>query len=178
MNKVIAGAGIVVAGLVIAVLLFNDNGPFALHRTARRTDTPPTTTVASPIPPVAPTAAARTATAPSAPKAQPAPRPGPEDIVVFPNSNIVCLKQADLQQALTSGLRGEETKLRAMVGDLAQGAPCYMVPPTKRLKVLSVNYSGNDPVGLLEVVGEHTTAASGAWALSVGATIVQERSKR
>lgn len=181
MNKLIAGAGIVVAGMVVAAVLFNDNGPFPLLRAAPHADAPSTTTPAVVTPSAAPIEAARTATAPPAPQvptAQPAQRPRPEDIIVFANSNILCLKQADLQQALTSGLRGEETKLRALVGDLAQGAPCYMVPPNKRLKVLSANYPDNDPVGLLEVVGERTTSASGAWALSVGATVVQERGKR
>ena len=105
-------------------------------------------------------------------------RPRPEDIIVFPNSNIVCLKQADLQQVLLSTARGEETKIRALVSS-SEDAPCFMVSPTKRLKVLSANYpDAVDPMGVLEVVGEGITSRNGAWALAVGAEIVKARRVR
>ena len=105
-------------------------------------------------------------------------RPRPEDIIVFPNSNIVCLKQADLQQVLLSTARGEETKIRALVSG-SEDAPCFMVSPTKRLKVLSANYpDAVDPMGVLEVVGEGITSRNGAWALAVGAEIVKARRVR
>ena len=107
-------------------------------------------------------------------------RPGPEDIIVFPNSNVVCLKQDDLQQVILSDTRGEETKVKALVpGPGNEGAPCFMVSPSKRLKVLSATYPDKvDPMGLLEVVGEGVTSSKGAWALSLGAEIVMARTPR
>ena len=108
-------------------------------------------------------------------------RPGPEDIVVFPDSSIVCLTQVTLQQAVRSGLRGEETKVNALVaGPGNENAPCFMVSPTKRLKVLSASYLDDAaaPMGLLEIVGEGVITDKGTWALSVGANVVQQGKRR
>lgn len=156
--------GVVVGALSLALLMLNDNGPFPIFK-PRLVEAP-----------VAPPGAAnhvseRNAAGPAAPADLI--RPRTEDIVVFRNSSIVCLTMDDLHRALISGAGGETTKLRAMMMDSSNpNAPCWMIDPTRRVKVLSATYQPEAIAGLLEIVGEHTKSAHGAWVLSLGAEIV------
>jgi hypothetical protein len=77
-----------------------------------------------------------------------------------------------LRQALVSGANGETKKLDAMMDSSNPDAPCWMIDPTLRVKVLSATYQPEAFAGLLEIVGEHTKSAHGAWGLSLDAEIV------
>jgi len=99
----------------------------------------------------------------------------PEDIIIFPESSIVCMTRSQLGEVMASGLRGEQTKVRALVaGPANRNAPCMMVSPTQRLKVISVDYpdSSGQAIGVIEIVGEQIVSAKGVWALSTGALVV------
>lgn len=100
-------------------------------------------------------------------------QPRAEDIIVFRHSSIVCLTMDALHRALISSANGETTKVSAMMMDSSNpDAPCWMIDPTRRVKVLSATYRPEAFAGLLEIVGEHTKSAHGAWVLSLDAEIV------
>lgn len=93
----------------------------------------------------------------------------PEMIVKFKMGTLGCLERDDLQAILMHFDKGEKTKVEAMM--VQNGGGCLMIPSSKRVKIISVEY--NDPehpdLGILELVGEGITSGEGAWALSVGA---------
>lgn len=150
--------------MILALLIFNDDGPFPVFK--------PTSVEARVAPPEADSHVSGRAAGGRASPADPI-RPQAEDIVVFRNSSIVCLTTDDLHQVLISGARGETTKLSAMMMDSSNlNAPCWMIDPTRRVKVLSATYQPEAISELLEIVGEHTKSAHGAWVLSLGAEIV------
>jgi hypothetical protein len=98
----------------------------------------------------------------------------PEMIIHFPEGALACLSKDSLQAALTYAINNEKTKVDAMM--VENGGDCVMLPPDKRMKVISVEY--NDPdkdIGLLEVVGEEIISTNGAWTLSPGAVQVKDK---
>lgn len=96
----------------------------------------------------------------------------PEMIVTFSKGTIVCVDRNDLLEITLDAIKGEETKAEGLM--LENGGDCVMAPPTKRFKVLSAEYNlpGSD-LGILEILGEHTIRANGAWAYSAGAVEVK-----
>ncbi|HME25778.1 MAG TPA: hypothetical protein VKI44_31340 [Acetobacteraceae bacterium] len=101
----------------------------------------------------------------------------PEMIIRFTKGTIACLSRDHLEEIMIHGVKGEATKMQAMMID--HGGDCLMLSPAKRLKVLSAEY--NDPdsdVGILEIVGEDKTTLKGAWALSLGAENITPRRKK
>jgi hypothetical protein len=93
----------------------------------------------------------------------------PEMVIVFTKGTIACVTRDDLQEIMEHGAKQEATKMQAMM--VENGGPCLMLPPTKRVKIISVEYNNPDipDLGIVEFVGGDTTSINGAWALSVGA---------
>jgi hypothetical protein len=92
----------------------------------------------------------------------------PETIIRFPSGTIACMNRDSLADFVEHAMKGEKTKANAM--DAVKGGDCIAVPPNKKMRVISVDYPGQDaPVGLLEVVGEKNQSGIGAWVFSVGA---------
>ena len=110
------------------------------------------------------------------PSVPPAPAPlevehalKPEMVILFTKGNLACMSKDDLHEMMDHGARGESTKMQAMM--MENGGTCFMVPPTKRVKIIAVEYNNPEmpDLGLVEFVGEGITSINGAWALSVGA---------
>lgn len=96
----------------------------------------------------------------------------PETVIRFKNGTFACMNRDDLQELLTHAMKGEATKANAMA--IENGGSCFQIPPTEKVRVISVDYA--DPgaqVGLLEVVGATNQSANGAWSMSVGAEPVK-----
>jgi hypothetical protein len=93
----------------------------------------------------------------------------PEMVILFTKGNLACMSKDDLHEMMDHGARGESTKMQAMM--MENGGTCFMVPPTKRVKIIAVEYNNPEmpDMGLVEFVGEGITSINGAWALSVGA---------
>jgi hypothetical protein len=120
--------------------------------------------------------AATQSTAGATPGVQPTPAPvevehalKPEMVILFTKGNLACLSKDDLHEMMDHGARGESTKMQAMM--MENGGSCFMVSPTKRVKIIAVEYNSPDlpELGVVEFVGEGITSANGAWALSIGA---------
>lgn len=99
----------------------------------------------------------------------------PESLVVFPKSGLACLEREALQKAMEHAIKGEETKMMAMMINPKTGrGQCIMLSPTKRYKVISSAYNSDDiDLGLLELVGEGNMSGNGAWAFTAGAEVVK-----
>ena len=96
----------------------------------------------------------------------------PETIIRFTKGTLACLTKDDLVTITTHAMKGESTKVNAMM--VEHDGKCFMIPPTKRVKVIAAEYNNhNDDLGLLEFVGEGKTSVRGAWAFSVGAEPVK-----
>jgi hypothetical protein len=100
------------------------------------------------------------------------------DIIVFPHSGLVCLTTEQLRMALYLAATGKDpaTMGAMMMSDSNPDGPCWMIEPTRRVRVLSATYQPGAIAGVLEIVGERTKASSGAWALSLEAKIVGQAS--
>ncbi|WP_331693521.1 hypothetical protein [Pandoraea sputorum] len=93
----------------------------------------------------------------------------PETLVRFPKSSLACMSKDDLQEAMTYGTNGQETKMRAMM--LSKENPdgtCIMLPSNESYKVISAEYNVPDmpEMGLLEIVGKSVTVKNGLWTFS------------
>lgn len=99
----------------------------------------------------------------------------PESLVVFPKSGLACLEREALQKAMEHAIKGEETKMLAMMINPKTGrGQCIMLSTTKRYKVISSEYNSDDiDLGLLELVGEGNMSGNGAWAFTAGAEVVK-----
>src|SRR5258708_2037248 len=63
----------------------------------------------------------------------------PEMVIVFTKGTLACLTKDDLHEIMDHGARNEATKMQAMMAE--NGGNCLMVPPTKRVKIISVEYN-------------------------------------
>jgi hypothetical protein len=100
-----------------------------------------------------------------------------EMIVEFPKSGIVCLTQETLLEVLLRSMNGEKTKVDAMtVSEDNPDAPCTMLSPRLKYKVLSVQYNNPDTpeMGIMEIVGQKSKSAQGGWTMTLGARIVSK----
>lgn len=97
----------------------------------------------------------------------------PEMIVTFKDGNLICTTRDGLAQFMAHAVKGEKTKANSM--SIENGGGCTMIPPGKRVRLISVEYNDpNSDIALLEMIGaEVKTATEGAWGLSVGAQIVK-----
>lgn len=98
----------------------------------------------------------------------------PETIVVFPHSSIACLTPEALLLASTRLLKGENTKAEALfMSERNTDAPCLMLDPKRKFKVLSVEYNNPDlpDLGIMEIVGASSGSSSGAWVYTAGALV-------
>ena len=107
-----------------------------------------------------------------APVVAPRERPfKPEMLVRFPESSPLCLTKEHLAEYMMHGLKGEETKMRAMfVEHDGEQASCLMIRPDAVVRVIGVEY--NDPdgdIGLLEVALPNSITPAGLWTLTVAA---------
>jgi hypothetical protein len=97
----------------------------------------------------------------------------PEMVLTFKDGNLICTTRDGLAEFMAHAAKGESTKATAMT--IENGGGCTMIPPGKKIRLISVEY--NDPesdIALLEMVGaEVKAAAHGAWGLSVGAQVVK-----
>lgn len=101
----------------------------------------------------------------------------PEMIVRFTKGGIACLDRDNLQEIIEHTLKGEETKVKAML--LSNGGGCIMLSPKQKLKVLSAEYNNPDPdLGVLEVIGADRISLHGAWTFSLGAEEVKATRRR
>lgn len=92
----------------------------------------------------------------------------PEMVVKFQNGTWACLSRDDLEKLLAHGVKGEVTKGKAM--SAVNGGTCTYISPGQKVRLISVEYNNPDiDIALVEIVGEKSHAADGAWALSVGA---------
>ena len=97
----------------------------------------------------------------------------PEMVVTFKDGNLICATREGLEEFMSHALKGEKTKANSMT--VENGGGCTMIPPGKKVRLISVEYNNSDSdIALLEMVGaEVKTATEGAWGLSVGAQIVK-----
>ena len=101
----------------------------------------------------------------------------PEMIVDFPKSGIVCLTQEALLEILLHSMSGEKTKADAMtLSEDNPDAPCTMLSPRLKYKVLSVQYNNPDTpeMGIMEIVGQKSKSAQGGWTMTLGARVVSK----
>ncbi|MBI3529025.1 MAG: hypothetical protein HY067_13780 [Betaproteobacteria bacterium] len=96
-------------------------------------------------------------------------RPG--TIIQFKTATPACFSREGLQEYLTYLVRREKAKARAMLFE-SGGNKCFILPPTKKLKVISAEYNPGSDVALLQVVGADVTSAEGTWTLATGAVPV------
>lgn len=87
-----------------------------------------------------------------------------EMLVKFPESTVACISKEALGEFTVRSLRGEKTKANAIAKEY-----CTMLSPIRKFKVLSVEFSEDGLMGMLEVVGEKSKEARGAWVFSIGA---------
>ena len=93
-------------------------------------------------------------------------------VVRFTRGTLACLSKESLLRVAVSGLENEDAEVRGMM--VENGGDCLMVSPSKRVRVVSVEYDDPDvDIGLVEFVGEGAASASGAWAFSMGAEEVK-----
>lgn len=90
-------------------------------------------------------------------------------VITFKNGNLACLSKDELHEMMDHGVKNEATKMQAMM--VENGGNCMMVSPTKRVKLISVEYNNPEmpDMAVVEFLGEGVTSLNGAWALSVGA---------
>jgi hypothetical protein len=98
-------------------------------------------------------------------------RPGM--LVQFKMATPACFTREGLQEYLTYLARREKAKAKAMLFE-SGGNKCVTLPPTKKLKVLSVEYNPGSDVALLQVVGANVTTVAGSWTFSTGAVPVSQ----
>ena len=101
----------------------------------------------------------------------------PEMLIRFTQGTLACVTRDDLKEILVHGQHGEATKMQAMM--LQNGGSCLMISPSKRFKIISVEYNNPErpDLAVVEFVGEGATAMHGAWALSIGAEPIPVKRK-
>ena len=88
----------------------------------------------------------------------------PEMTVSFIQGTVICLTKDELLELTMHAIKGEATKANSMVG-------CTMLLPSKKVKVLSVEYNNDktSDIGVMEIVGAESKSSNGAWAYTTGA---------
>lgn len=102
----------------------------------------------------------------------------PETLVRFTQSTLACLTKDDLQEAMTYGTNGQETKMRAMMLSSENlGGTCVTLSANESYKVISAEYNAPDmpEMGLLEIVGKGVTQKNGMWTFSWAAVPIERR---
>jgi hypothetical protein len=98
-------------------------------------------------------------------------RPGM--IIQFKSATPGCFTREGLQEYLTYLAKRENATAKAMLFE-SGGNKCVTLPPTRKLKVISVETNPGSGVALLQVVGAAVTTAEGCWTVSTGAVPVSQ----
>jgi hypothetical protein len=97
----------------------------------------------------------------------------PEMIIQFKRATPACFTREGLQEYQTYLARREMRKAKAMLFD-SGGNKCLMLPPMKKLKVISAEYNPGSDVAILEVVSAGVTLNNGVWTFSTEAAPVNQ----
>lgn len=146
-------------GFILACVAFIVLAPVFLDKPrAEGTQSAPALPVAAPV-------------RPSVPISQ---RVRAEDLVMVSDGAFACLTRDSLAKITTHALRGEKTKVSAMM--LTKGndnGSCLSLNPSQRFKVLSVFYlDAETELGVMEIVGDSNKSANGMWTFTVGSRVV------
>lgn len=81
----------------------------------------------------------------------------PEMIASLEEDTLACNSKEELEEFTEHFIKGELTKAERMPG-------CAIMKKGGKLKILSVDYSKGEKLGIVEVVGLKSKSSTGAWA--------------